>query len=99
MRTREARFKRRGHDEVFFAEFTVGRAGACARTARSVDPGGATRRLNPGYALLSPGGRYVIDEAFCKAAIVSSTVSNAVVCKELSAPPAPIAIAVAAIET
>src|SRR6187401_634913 len=50
-------------------------------------------------SLLSPGGRYLIREAFCKAAIVSSTVSNGVVCRELSAPPAVIAIAVAAIET
>jgi hypothetical protein len=41
----------------------------------------------------------VIDEAFCMAASVSSTVSKTVVCKELSAPPALIAIAVAAIET
>ena len=48
---------------------------------------------------LSPGGRYVIDEAFFMAASVSSTVSNTVVCQELSAPPALIASAVAAIET
>ena len=48
---------------------------------------------------LSPGGRYVIDEAFCMAASVSSTVSKTIVWMELSAPPAPIAIAVAAIET
>ena len=50
------------------------------------------------YAL-SPGGRYVIVEAFCTAASVSSTVSKTVVWKELSAPPALIAIAVAAIGT
>src|SRR5512134_3354127 len=49
--------------------------------------------------LLSPGGRYLIGEAFCRAASVSSTVSNGVVCRELRAPPALIAIAVAAIET
>lgn len=49
--------------------------------------------------LLSPGGRYLIGEAFRRAAIVSSTVSNGVVCRELRAPPAVIAIAVAAIET
>jgi hypothetical protein len=48
---------------------------------------------------LSPGGRYLIGEAFCRAASVSSTVSNGVVCRELRAPPALIAIAVAAIET
>ena len=47
----------------------------------------------------SPGGRYLIDEAFCSAASVSSTVSKTVVWKELSAPPAPIASTVAAIET
>ena len=47
----------------------------------------------------SPGGRYAIDEAFFRAASVSSTVSNAVVWNELNAPPAPIASAVAAIET
>ena len=47
----------------------------------------------------SPGGRYVMDEAFCRAASVSSTVSKTVVWRELSAPPALIAIAVAAIET
>ena len=41
----------------------------------------------------------MIDEAFFMAASVSSTVSKTVVCRELSAPPAPIAIAVAAIET
>ena len=41
----------------------------------------------------------MIDDAFSKAASVSSTVSKTVVCKELSAPPAVIAIAVAAIET
>ena len=46
-----------------------------------------------------PGGRYAIDAAFFKAASVSSTVSKGVVWKELSAPPALIAIAVAAIET
>ena len=49
--------------------------------------------------LLSPGGRYLIGEAFCRAASVSSTVSNGVVCRELRAPPPLIAIAVAAIET
>src|SRR5688572_22183412 len=48
---------------------------------------------------LSPGGRYLIDEAFFKAASVSSTVSKAVVCMELRAPPALIASAVAAIAT
>lgn len=48
---------------------------------------------------LSPGGRYLIEEAFCIAATVSSTVSKTVVWKELSAPPALIAIAVAAIDT
>ena len=47
----------------------------------------------------SPGGRYVIDEAFFMAASVSSTVSKTVVWRELNAPPALIAIAVAAIET
>jgi hypothetical protein len=41
----------------------------------------------------------VIDEAFFMAASVSSTVSRAVVWRELGAPPALIAIAVAAIET
>jgi hypothetical protein len=40
----------------------------------------------------------VIDDAFSKAASVSSTVSKTVVCKELSAPPAEIAIALAASE-
>ena len=48
---------------------------------------------------LSPGGRYLIDEAFCSAASVSSTDIRTVVCMELSAPPALIASAVAAIET
>src|SRR5215213_4098451 len=48
---------------------------------------------------LSPGGRYLIEEALFSAASVSSTVSRTVVWTELSAPPAPIASAVAAIET
>ena len=41
----------------------------------------------------------MIDDAFSKAASVSSTVNKTVVCKELSAPPAVIASEVAAIET
>jgi hypothetical protein len=48
---------------------------------------------------LSPGDRYLIGAAFLRAAIVSSTVSNGVVWRELRAPPAAMAIAVAAIET
>src|SRR5688572_3689396 len=46
-----------------------------------------------------PGGLYLIDRAFSSAASVSSTVSSAVVCSELSAPPALIATATAAIDT
>src|SRR6185503_8749462 len=48
---------------------------------------------------LSPGDRYLIEAAFCMAAIVSSTVIKTVVCTELNAPPALSAKAVAAIET
>ena len=47
----------------------------------------------------SPGRWYLIAEAFFNAASVSSTVSNVVVSRELSAPPAVIASAVAAMET
>ena len=46
-----------------------------------------------------PGARYAIDEAFSRAATVSSTVRRTVVWTELKAPPAPRASAVAAIET
>jgi hypothetical protein len=53
----------------------------------------------PFHYFTSPGGRYLIGEAFLRAAIVSSTVSNGVVWRELRAPPAAMAIAVAAIET
>src|SRR5215211_3453396 len=64
---------------------------------RSVAAHCRKRHLVP-YAF-SPGGRYVIEDAFCMAATVSSTVSKTVVCNELRAPPELIAIAVAAIET
>jgi hypothetical protein len=57
------------------------------------------RHATRSQAPLSPGGRYLMDEAFSSATSVSSTVNKAVVWMELSAPPAPMAIAVAATET
>jgi hypothetical protein len=63
----------------------------------------APRRLTalglPGFQPFSPGAWYLIDEALLSADSVSSTVNKTVVLMEPSAPPDPIAMAVAAIET
>src|SRR5205807_6699048 len=47
----------------------------------------------------APGGRYLTCPALRRASMVSSTVRRTVVSNELSAPPAPIASATAAIDT
>jgi hypothetical protein len=74
---------------------------AADRAPKRAPAGGAWVSLvlvEASYAF-SPGARYRIEEAFCRAWSVSSTLSKAVVCRELKAPPALIAMAVAAMET
>ncbi len=65
---------------------------------RTVMPRSLVRNESSGRAYAA-GGRYRIDFAFFKASIVSSTLRRTVVSIELSAPPAPIASATAAIDT
>ena len=76
-----------------FANAATERAQPCGQRRMSAEPAGRCERFprspSPGRAAAAcvPGRRYLIDDAFCSAAIVSSTVSRTVVWTELSARP------------